>query len=63
MPPWIKRDEWDDVPPPRSPLSTSAVRIPRSAASRAIPAPVIPPPMTRRSTGSAVMDASAAARV
>src|SRR6266480_1242750 len=48
---------------PRSPLSTTAVRKPRSAASRAIPAPVIPPPMTRTSTGSAAIDASAAARV
>src|SRR5439155_345658 len=47
----------------KSPLSTSAVRKPRSAASRAIPAPVIPPPMTNTSTGSAAIDASARARV
>src|SRR2546427_6077976 len=63
MPPWMSREESDEVPPPRSPLSTTAVRKPRSAASRAIPAPVIPPPMTRTSTGSAAIDASAAARV
>src|SRR5205809_7555591 len=59
----MSRDESDEVPPPRSPLSTTAVRKPRSAASRAIPAPVIPPPMTRISTGSADIDASATARV
>src|SRR5213592_1657488 len=63
MPPWMSRDDTDDVPPPRSPLSTSAVRKPRSAASRAIPAPVIPPPMTSKSTGSAAIEASAAVRV
>src|SRR5437667_665214 len=59
----MSRDETDDVPPPRSPLSTRAVRKPRSAASRAIPAPVIPPPMTSKSTGSAAIEASAAVRV
>src|SRR2546425_11906659 len=59
----MSREESDEVPPPRSPLSTTAVRKPRSAASRAIPAPVIPPPMTRTSTGSAAIDASAVARV
>src|SRR5260370_15481561 len=59
----MSRDDSDEVPPPRSPLSTTAVRKPLSAASRAIPAPVIPPPMTRTSTGSAAIDASAVARV
>src|SRR2546426_155522 len=59
----MSRDERDEVPPPMSHLSTTAVRKPRSAASRAIPAPVIPPPMTRTSTGSAAIDARAAARV
>src|SRR5437867_1526872 len=59
----MRRDERDDVAPAKSPLSTSAVRRPRSAASRAIPAPVIPPPMTSTSTGSAAIDASARARV
>lgn len=33
-------------------ISTSATRIPRSAASRNIDAPVIPPPTTRRSNFS-----------
>src|SRR6266705_5671316 len=59
----MSREESDEVPPPRSPLSTTAVRKPRSAASRAIPAPVTPPPMTRTSTGSAAIYARAAARV
>src|SRR5207249_10248376 len=63
MPPWMSRDECEDVPPPKSPLSTRAVRKPRNAASRAIPAPVIPPPMTSTSTGSAAIDSSAATRV
>src|SRR5882672_6848608 len=59
----MRREECDDVPEPKSPLSTSAIRKPRNAASRAMPAPVIPPPITSRSTGSAAMDDSAAARV
>src|SRR6266850_1038040 len=63
MPPWIRRDECDDVPAPKSDLSTSAVRNPRNAASRAIPAPVMPPPMISTSTGVSTMDARAAARV
>src|SRR5256885_445442 len=63
MPPWMSRDECEDVPPPKSPLSTRAVRKPRNTASRAIPAPVIPPPMTSTSTGSAAIDSSATTRV
>src|SRR2546426_12538002 len=59
----MSRDDSEEVPPPRSPLSTTALRKPRSAASRAIPAPVIPPPMTSTSTGSDAIEASAAARV
>src|SRR2546426_977471 len=59
----MRRDERDDVAPPKSSLSTSAVRMPRSAASRATPAPVIPPPMMSRSTGSAAIAASALSRV
>src|SRR5258708_6873929 len=51
----MRRDECDDVPEPKSPLSIRATRRPRSAASRAIPAPVIPPPMTRTSTGASLM--------
>src|SRR5256886_303458 len=63
MPPWIRRDECEEVPAPKSDLSTSAVRNPRNAASRAIPAPVMPPPMTSTSTGVSTIDAQAAARV
>src|SRR3989449_6628143 len=59
----MRRDERDDVAPAKSPLSTSAVRRPRNTASRAIPAPVIPPPMTSTSTGSAAIDSSATTRV
>src|SRR5271166_6072355 len=40
-------EEAQDVPPPSSPFSTSTTRTPRRARSRAIPAPLIPPPMTR----------------
>src|SRR6266480_6139466 len=63
MPPWMRRDECEDVPAPKSDLSRSAVRNPRNAASRAIPAPVMPPPITSTSTGVSTMDANAAARV
>src|SRR5256714_9469674 len=59
----MSREECDEVPLGKSPLSTAAVRKPRSAASRAIPAPVIPPPTTSTSTGSAAIAARAAARV
>src|SRR5258705_10433291 len=63
MPRWMRRDECEDVPAPKSDLSTSAVRNPRNAASRAIPAPVMPPPITSRSNGVSDMDAKVAARV
>src|SRR5687768_2841102 len=59
----MSRDECDDVPAPKSALSISAVRKPRMAASRAIPAPVIPPPITSTSTGASIIDCRAAARV
>src|SRR5947208_12072333 len=59
----MRRDECEEVPAPKSDLSTSAVRNPRNAASRAIPAPVMPPPMTSTSTGVSTIDAQAAARV
>src|SRR3990167_189813 len=36
------------APPAKSPRSMRATRRPRIAASRAIPAPTIPPPITRR---------------
>src|SRR5687767_5837106 len=40
------------VPNARSFISTSATDSPRRAASRAMPAPLIPPPTIRRSTGA-----------
>lgn len=53
MPPWTSLLDRLDVPAAMSAASTSATRIPRIAASRATPQPVIPAPMTRRSKGSA----------
>src|SRR5215203_2455846 len=41
-----------EVPEAKSLASTSATRIPRSAASRKMDAPVMPPPMIRRSSVS-----------
>src|SRR5262245_30070718 len=41
--------EAEEVPDARSFCSTSSTRSPRPAASRAIPAPLIPPPMMARS--------------
>src|SRR5215472_985586 len=41
--------EADEVPQARSPCSTSSTLSPRPAASRAIPAPLIPPPTMARS--------------
>ena len=38
-----------DVSPPKSPLSRHATDIPRDAASRALPVPVAPPPITTTS--------------
>src|SRR3989442_4847857 len=57
------REEGGAPPPPKPPLPRGGGRKPRNAASRAIPAPVIPPPMTSTSTGSAAIDSSAATRV
>jgi hypothetical protein len=54
--------ERDDVPLAKSARSTSATEYPRVAASRATPAPVIPPPMTSTSNGSDASVATAAAR-
>src|SRR5207253_6863430 len=51
------------VPAAKSVRSTSATGRQRSAASRAIPAPVIPPPMTSRSSRSTGSRASVASRV
>ena len=55
-------DERLDVPDEKSRASARATVRPRVAASRAIPAPVMPPPMTRRSNVVEPMRASASAR-
>ena len=51
MPPCTSFDDFDDVPDAKSPLSTSAMRSPRDAASSATPVPVMPPPTTSTSNG------------
>src|SRR5918997_1279443 len=53
MPPCTRREDRLDVPLPKSSFSTSATRNPRSAASRATPHPVTPPPTTSRSNAVA----------
>src|SRR5436309_334114 len=45
-------EDWLEVPLAKSPLSMSATRKPRNAASRATPAPMIPPPMISTSNRS-----------
>src|SRR3954463_3453427 len=50
-------EEAEEVAAPRSPFSTRTTDRPRPAASRAIPAPLMPPPMTRRSQFAAGMAA------
>lgn len=47
----MRRVEPEVVPPPRSPFSTRATRAPRSERSRAMPAPMMPPPMMATSKG------------
>src|SRR3990167_948975 len=54
---------FDEVPAPKSSFSTSATLRPRRAASRAMPAPVMPPPTTTRSNVSWLNRSSAAARL
>src|SRR5262249_25580843 len=51
------RDDRLDVPLAKSSFSTSATDRPRSAASRAIPQPVMPPPMTSTSNRRAASGA------
>src|SRR5215212_1340451 len=51
-PPCMSLELRPEVPEAKSSASTRATRIPRSAASRKIDAPVMPPPMIRRSNGS-----------
>jgi hypothetical protein len=58
----MRRLERELVPEPRSACSTNTVRSPRIAASRAIPAPVMPPPMINTSTGLALNAPSAGRR-
>ena len=45
----LKAFEAEEVPEARSPISAKATDRPRPAASRAIPQPLIPPPMTKTS--------------
>src|SRR5580692_2466548 len=61
-PPWISLLDRLEVPEARSRASTRATRRPRDAASRAAPAPVIPPPMTSTSNRSAASRPSVALR-
>src|ERR1051326_1335481 len=63
MPPWISLELRLDVPAAQSLRSTSATRRPRSAASRATPAPVIPPPTTSRSSSAEESAERVASRV
>src|ERR671921_82593 len=51
-PPWTSLELRPEVAEAKSLPSTRATRIPRSAASRKTDAPVMPPPMIRRSNGS-----------
>src|SRR5919202_3128062 len=51
-PPWTSLELRPEVAEAKSLASTSPTRIPRSAASRKMDAPVMPPPMIRRSSGS-----------
>src|SRR5580698_1713646 len=62
-PPWISREERPEVPAAKSSFSTSATEYPRAAASRAMPTPVIPPPMTSTSNRSSAILARLAVRV
>src|SRR5215212_3307047 len=51
-PPWMSLELRPEVAEAKSLASMSATRIPRSAASRKMDAPVMPPPTIRRSSGS-----------
>src|ERR1700722_7409107 len=56
-------DDRDEGPAARSRDSTRPARRPRDAASSAAPAPVIPPPMTSTSSGSAASACIAESRL
>ena len=53
-------EDQEEVPEAQSPISTMPVRRPRLAASRAMPAPVTPPPTTRTSSPSSPLMAARA---
>ena len=55
-------EDWLEVSPAKSPRSHSATDRPRRAASRAIAAPVAPPPTTSTSKASCARRARAAER-
>ncbi len=55
-------DDLEEVPEAKSSFSTRAIFSPRLAASRATPAPVMPPPTTRTSNDSEANRASARSR-
>src|SRR5436309_3672809 len=55
-------DDALEVPPPKSPASSSATFQPRRAALNAIRAPVIPPPITARSSDPPLSWSSVSAR-
>src|SRR5262249_34522501 len=61
-PPWISLELRLEVPAAKSTASSSATERPRRAASRAIPAPVMPPPTTSRSRSASGRAARAVAR-
>ena len=62
-PPWTSREERPEVPEAKSSFSTRATERPRAAASRAMPAPVIPPPITSTSNRSSAIRPRLAVRV
>ena len=45
-------EDLDEVPEAKSPFSKSATEAPRSARSRATPAPAMPPPITTASSAA-----------
>ena len=55
--------EAEDVPPARSPFSASSTEKPRPTASRAMPQPLTPPPITTRSNCSKPRTPSAIRKV
>ncbi len=62
-PPCTSREERPEVPAAKSSFSASATESPRAAASSAMPAPVIPPPITSTSNRSSAIRVRLAVRV